>query len=604
MSVLSRNLELLAARYERLGRVMQETVAAQGAAVFPARSGEPSLAIEGTLAHSRYDPRAEGAKLAASMEGDLAVFLGFGLGYQIEESMRLFPERRILVIEADPRLFRTAMEARDLSAIFSTATTVFMIGAEPDAILSYLNANPADSIAILPLRAATERNGGYYASVLDSITIYRSKREINENTLARFGRLWVRNLMRNVRELAGSTGIDGFAGAFSGIPALVLAAGPSLDAILPSLRELSERCLVICVDTALRASLRIGVEPDFVVVVDPQYWNVRHLDGLSCPLSILVTEPAAHPAVFRLRCRRIAMSGSIYPLGSYVEARVFGSRLKLGAGGSVATSAWDLARIAGCSPIYLAGLDLGYPAGATHARGSFFEERAHGYASRLTPIETSSFRSLGEAGGFSVPANHGGSVRTDRRMIVYKWWFEAQMREKPETGSRNLSLGVAISGIPPAHVGEVLERPVRRGDIDLIIEGLGAECNAGRAGTLAGLEKVLGELDESLASMEKAALEGIRVAGEMADGNGRDGSIEAMARALDEIDAALTENASKEVTSFLIPPARSLLGGKIPENLAEAVENSRKVYEEVAAAASFHRILLKRAKAGRNPAED
>ena len=40
------------------------------------------------------------------------------------------------------------------------------------------------------------------------------RRQINANTLARFGRLWVRNLLRNVPALVASPGVSALAGAF------------------------------------------------------------------------------------------------------------------------------------------------------------------------------------------------------------------------------------------------------------------------------------------------------------------------------------------------------------------------------------------------------
>ena len=98
-----------------------------------------------------------------------------------------------------------------------------------------------------------------------------------------------------------------------------------------NLAEIKKRCLLICVDTALRACLRVGVQPDFIVLVDPQYWNIRHLDNCAAPDSVLITELAAYPAVFRFRCREIVLCSSLYPVGAYFE-RICGTKGALGAG--------------------------------------------------------------------------------------------------------------------------------------------------------------------------------------------------------------------------------------------------------------------------------
>jgi len=166
---------------------------------------------------------------------------------------------------------------------------------------------------------------------------WNAKGAVNENTLRRFGRLWVRNLARNLGPAATSPGVERLEGLFAGMPALVLAAGPSLDAVLPHVRELSRRALVVCVDTALRSLLRFGVEPDFLVVVDPQYWNWRHLAGLESPSSLLVSETAAWPAIFRGSRRGTFLGGSLFPLGRSIEAFAGGK------GGDVTVRVWDLA---------------------------------------------------------------------------------------------------------------------------------------------------------------------------------------------------------------------------------------------------------------------
>ena len=111
--------------------------------------------------------------------------------------------------------------------------------------------------------------------------------------------MWVRNLLSNLDRFAGNPGIGVAQNRFPGVPALVMAAGPSLDEVLPHLKALKEHMLIVAVDTSYRFCKNQGVEPDFLVSVDPQYWNSRHLDWLEREQTILVSESSAHPRVFR-----------------------------------------------------------------------------------------------------------------------------------------------------------------------------------------------------------------------------------------------------------------------------------------------------------------
>ena len=92
--------------------------------------------------------------------------------------------------------------------------------------------------------------------------------------------------------------------------------------VITQLPRLADRCVVIAVDTALRACLSAGVQPDFTILVDPQYWNWRHLDGTRAAGSVLITESAAWPAVFRYPARDIFLCSSLFPLGKYLESRI------------------------------------------------------------------------------------------------------------------------------------------------------------------------------------------------------------------------------------------------------------------------------------------
>ncbi|MDP3176497.1 MAG: DUF115 domain-containing protein, partial [Spirochaetaceae bacterium] len=397
--------------------------------IVPTPSGEASARTsDGKLLHSSRAPREEATRLAAAAIApgdDIVVILGFGLGYSAEACFDAGLER-VLVLESSAASLRAALEIRELDRLVSREGLAFIVGGDPEAAISALELSGAVRAALIRTKLRVDAEPAWYGRAAAAVERWNAKGAVNEATLRRFGKLWVRNLSRNLELSATESGVDELLGVAAGIPALVLAAGPSLDLCLPRLRELARKAVLVCVDTALRSVLGAGVQPDIVVLVDPQYWNWRHVAGLDSPRSILVSESAAWPAAFRKPWRRIYLGGSLFPLGRMIES-IAGSKGSLGAGGSVATSAWDLARLMGCSPIWMAGLDLGFPAGGTHARASFFEQRALASGHRLNPAETAQAGALQGSGGFDGPAAGGGTIRTDKRMALYAWWFESRL---------------------------------------------------------------------------------------------------------------------------------------------------------------------------------
>jgi hypothetical protein len=212
-------------------------------------------------------------------------------------------------------------------------------------------------------------------------------------------------------------------------------------------QETEARPVLIAVDTALRSLLAAGIEPDYVVVADAQYWNARHLAGLAAPHATLVTEIAVHPSVFRFPCARILLYDSANPITRELST---GQPAKgsLAAGGSVASVAWDLARRLGATDIYLAGLDLSFPRKRTHARGSLFERQSHQRSSRLAPQETAAVSALFSAPTLLDQDYAGRPLLTDQRMRLYAWWFESALAAHPEVRTWSLSdESLAIPGI-------------------------------------------------------------------------------------------------------------------------------------------------------------
>jgi hypothetical protein len=219
-------------------------------------------------------------------------------------------------------------------------------------------------------RTLLDLDGEWYGPVESRIRTWTMRDDVNMATLGKFGKRWVRNLSRNmsaIRDLPGISRLTGLAagdghefasnggnGAGEALPVFLAAAGPGLDGAGPLLPDIRRRCVVVAVDTSLRFLLRYGVEPDFVLVVDPQFWNSRHLDRCAGgERTRLIAESAVYPPVLRMPFKATYLCGSLFPLGSFIEQQVDPKGL-LGAGGSVATTAWDFARVLGAKEIWIA----------------------------------------------------------------------------------------------------------------------------------------------------------------------------------------------------------------------------------------------------------
>ncbi len=594
MNYFTRNSSLLFSQLPDLKEALSSFTPSDRMEIIETPAGVPSALYDGVSVHSRRDPVKEARtlidrKVPAGVT--VGVFYGFGLGYLVESFITSFPDRPCVVVEPDIGCFLKALESRDLSAVLSHPRTVFFLASEPTPVIRYLDTLPLAAVQIVKLRSLYDKDRAYYERTDELIQSFLRQRDVNKNTLRRFGRRWVRNLLANAPLLCRTPGVNRAEGLFHGVPALVLAGGPSLDRVLPHLKRLSERMLLVAVDTSLAVIRARGLDPDVTVAADPQYWNTRHLDWVKQTDSLIISEASTHPRAFRLLGDRVMFYSSVFPLGRYLETYT-GAKGKLGAGGSVATTAWDCARYLGANPIYMAALDLGFPGRQTHFRGAYFEEAFFATNSRLRPQETRSYTYLTEAEPFPVENNSGGLVLTDHRMAVYKFWFEAQMNLHPEIRTGNLSAGgLRIQGMPYANLEEILAGASVRALIEEKKQTLGrlfaAEAEEEKQQRVkTGLTALLGEME----TLTEAAGDGVRAAHQAVDSLESGRNADAALRRLSGVDERVGRLPARDIAGFLA-------GGLIQEITAAGdpaadrrqwLDYSLKLYAELEKSGRFH----------------
>ncbi len=546
--------------------------------------GDPTICFKGVFVHSKHDPAREGQRLAETVapNANPVVILGFGLGYSAEAAAAVKHNRIIIIVEKYKELFLKALELRDFSGFLANNRIIFILGGTGEGITGALDIaenallkerSDSSEPAVIRSRALCDLDEKWYKAVEEKIRTYKMKDKVNAATLNRFGRRWVQNLFSNktaVRDFAGISRLAGLAAAEdaaplgeTSLPVFLAAAGPSLDKIRPLLGEIRRRCIVVAVDTSLRFFVNNGTSPDFVLVVDPQFWNSRHLDRCVDEQvrakTALIAESAVYPPVLRLHFKNIFLCGSLFPFGEFIESRV-DPKGKLGAGGSVATTAWDFARSLGGREIWIAGLDLSFPGLKTHFRGALFEDRANAASNRFNPAETWVVRALRDGLPFKAPSAAGKEVLTDRRLSLYAAWFENRFRQYPEVNSFALfQEGLEIAGLQSASAETFLSLPDRRDEIDRRLKTVFTKIendfnnSAEKQKRAERYDNAVSLLTRGLESIKKAAEEGTKITSEAMRRSVTPDRQKKILKDLDYITRRVTDSEVKEVAGFLLP---------------------------------------------------
>jgi hypothetical protein len=269
----------------------------------------------------------------------------------------------------------------------------------------------------------------FFAEVQERIAARERDAALDTGAMVALGEQAVENALRNVQLLSATAPLAGFLKSLPGLPAVIISAGPSLDANAAELRGLGDRALLIAVDTAVKPLSRHGVAPHLVLAVDPRERNVLNLAGTDLSRSVLLCELATHPDLVRLPARGTVLFAAEGALGQALAA--LGIELPwLSAFGSVATAALDLACRAGCQPVLFVGQDLAYTGGQAYAAGT-----APGGSPLGPESEERWARDL-----------DGRSVRTSERLLAFRDWMERRMAREPSRLFINASEGGILGG--------------------------------------------------------------------------------------------------------------------------------------------------------------
>ena len=430
--------------------------------VIQAKDGSITAEENGLRLHSTYNPEREAQNTINSKIKELenaksAIFLGFGLGYSPLALCKIKKDIPLILVEPDINHFLGSLYLLDWTLIFKNPNLILALSCTPEQTSILINQYGINDSVFFANPNHMAHAKPYFDVIQTLIERNRQKENINQATLKKFGPLWTRNCKKNATIYSSLTAVTEYKNT-ANKPFLLLAAGPSLENVLPHLNELKQKTTIVCVDTSLRACIRVGIEPDFIVLTDPQFWAYKHIAGIKSPSSVLITELAVVPSVFRFECKKIVVCNSQVPM-----AKDFCSdadkKGDLGAGGSVASSAFNFCILCGAKEIYVAGLDLAFPHKQTHIKGSTFEEACHSASSKINPAQTQGLPLLFGGNACLSKDYNNNDVVTDQRMKMFAWWFENRITElsdvKVYTFGPN---GQKIPGITPAKVSDLLSK--------------------------------------------------------------------------------------------------------------------------------------------------
>lgn len=409
-TLLQHNISLLQQHRPELLALAVPVDQSAGFTVIVSDDGKPNIEAPHPLTHVAdlvHDPLHVAESFSSLLEllakeQDALVFLvGMGLGYEATLLVSSYPHFRFVILEPNAELFSAALKTADLAPVLANPHVALRVGNKIN--IPQLLREQDDALRALPMHLVGHRKllelfpGTYnpiYSRLQAELLNFKGKLQ----TIVKQGPLLFHNTVANVPRLSESVHVLALKNIAQGLPAVCVAAGPSLTKNVSLLHGQENRVFIIAVDSAAKILLDHGITPHLIVTIDPipaGMTKLRHVIAGHGNIPLAYT-PEAFPETVQgfQNGPKFVIPGvndlfRLYLAPLLDQDETFPHMI------SVMHAATQLATVAGCNPFIFIGLDLALADGQDHAQGC--------------PV---SWKNFTREEKIKVPGWHGGEVET------------------------------------------------------------------------------------------------------------------------------------------------------------------------------------------------
>lgn len=387
-------------------------------------------------------------------ENSVIIVFGIADGRSVLELSRKRKECTIIIYEPCQEIFWKAMECDEVAELAENdniCITVKGVNEEYffhalQTVLNYSNYQLVVQ-SVLPnylqlFKTEYQEMLEIYKSVIELIVFTRNTMilrgiEIQHNTYA-----LTKDMMEQRSDVQLIDIID--KKKMNGLPAILVAAGPSLDKNVTQLKDIKNKAFIMVVDTALNTVLENGIVPDMTMSIDSRKPLVLFKNDKFKDIPIALSMNSNKDVVKLNTSKHFYEIDEEGYLKKLLEVNGKDS-IQLPTGGSVATSTLALLHEMGFKTIILVGQDLAYPGGVEHTAAAYGKGNDNVDTKKKDYIE--------------VEDNYGNTVLTEANMNIYRKWIENYIGAYSDLTVINATEGGAkIAGTEFISLHEAIER--------------------------------------------------------------------------------------------------------------------------------------------------
>jgi hypothetical protein len=409
---------------------------------------------------------------------DQVVMVGVGLGDALRAQQHA---RRVIAIEPHAGVATLLLSTRDWRPWIAEGRLRLLTG--PDYAGAADVARVLDGlrgIAIVSNAGRAQREPDAMGHALAVANRVAQNAKANGHARRRFAKPYLLQTLANLSAIGAAADVQALERRFAGVPAVVVGAGPSLDDNLPRLAALQDRALIVAADTSLRPLLIGGVQPHLAVAVDSSALNARHLtDAPDAPQVALACEGSVHPsAMARFAGRSFTFRIAEHEPWPWLRAAGV-RRGEIKTWGSVLTSAFNLARLAGCDPIIFVGADMAFTGMRPYCRHTIYDAMWQEWIDRGCTWEALMEEYFSRQQEVWRDDVRGASTRTAPHLLSFRDWLIEQSLTAKERVINATGGGILHGGrVQQATLDEALAPAARVPQLHATVQACHADAVA------------------------------------------------------------------------------------------------------------------------------
>lgn len=379
---------------------------------------------------SRYDAERAAGQWAEQIKENVSsnsviVVFGFGDGSYIRKLLLYNKTSHILIYEPCAEIFWSVFGRENVAELLERERVHLVIEGICDNLLfpyfqALVNFSNYRLIQICVLPNYNQLFTNSYRYMMEKHLFAVKGIIFNRNTEIYFGREVIHNFLHLAKDVIEQYSIVQLENIIKkknlqGLPAVLVAAGPSLDKNIEQLKVVQGHVFIMAVDTALNTVLSHGIIPDMTITVDSHKPLELFADERVKEIPIALAPRSNEKVVARSKAKRF------YELDPQEYLGILYGELEkevesLATGGSVANNALSLLVLMGFETILFMGQDLAYPNGQQHTFAAYHKQEGLQEGREY----------------FEVDDIYGNRVLTEENMEVYLRWFESYIDLLPD----------------------------------------------------------------------------------------------------------------------------------------------------------------------------